>query len=101
VSIIVIVVILGVITFGHPGNFFNKSNFDGGIGNTIKKWVSGNVWSGVSGEVDKLKVPAQQEIVKQKNNFFQNMWGDLENYLAGKFSKISGTNVTGQTCPQP
>jgi len=58
-----------------------------------ENWLRANIYSRFGGEVEKGLNEAKKEIVNQKDNLAENIWGKLKNYLAEKFSKISGTEV--------
>ena len=56
-------------------------------------WLKAHIYPKVSGEVAKGGAVAQEEIKKQKNNILQNIWENIKNYFAEKFSKTFGTKV--------
>lgn len=56
-------------------------------------WFKENVYPKVSGEVAQKREDVKEEIIKQKNNFAQIIWGNFKNYFAEKFSKTFDTKV--------
>ena len=59
----------------------------------IGNFVETNILPEVSGEVNKNKELIAGEITKQKNTLAQNIWGNIKNYFAAKFSSAFGTEV--------
>jgi hypothetical protein len=101
IAIIAIFVVLVLALVSRPANTMKPASstsvvHDAGYqqyADQFRNWVYSTFGIRVSGEVAKIKQPAQQEIVKQKDNFFQAVWEGIRNYLAGKFTKFSGTPV--------
>lgn len=52
-----------------------------------------SIYPKASGEAVERGGALKEEVEKQKNNAAKSVWGRVKNYLAEKFSKISGTKV--------
>lgn len=100
-NIIIITVILIVIFLSQKsgfkrsiGNLYSQaiekySNY--GLG--LKSWLMANIYPMVGRGADIGKEVVEKEVVKQKDVLTKNFWKKFKNYLAEKFSKISGTKV--------
>lgn len=89
-NIIIIVAIL-VAVFLSQQPYFEQAGRK--LYSQTETQVKDNLYPRVSGEVEQKSVFIQEEIAKQKNNFAQNVWGNIKNYFASIFSKVSGTPV--------
>lgn len=96
-NILIIVVILAIVFLSQQAYFrpIIKNLYQQGNKYLIEaqNWFKTNIYSKVSGEVEKRGEEAKKEINKEKNNILQNIWGKLKNYFAEKFSKTFGTKV--------
>ena len=100
-NIVAIAVILGVV-------FLSQQSYSKNIATTLyANYVQGfmapaqknieniktSVVGKVSGEVSIVQFSAEQEIINQKNNLVQTIWGNVKNFFAQKFSNTFGTQV--------
>lgn len=100
-NIVIVIVILLVVFFSQQPYFedagkklYVQAEVQVGVYSTkIADWFSDNVYPRVSGEVEQKTAIVQEEITKQKDNFAQNIWGNIKNYFANIFSKTTGTSV--------
>jgi len=89
-NIIIVIAILSVVFLSQQPYFRQTGER---LYSQAETQVKNNLYPMVSGEVEQKSAFIQEEIAKQKNNFAQNVWGDIKNYFAGIFSKVSGTPV--------
>lgn len=88
---IVIIIALVAVVFLSQQPYFNEAGKK--LYFQAEAQVKNNIYPRVSGEVEQKSAIVQEEVTKQKNNFVQNIWGNIKNYFANIFSKTTGTPV--------
>ncbi|MEK7562527.1 MAG: hypothetical protein AAB509_02525 [Patescibacteria group bacterium] len=91
IKYIAIIIIILVIVFLSQQPYFRGYGKD--IYGKVDSWVRTNVYSKVSGEVEKRGEAIKEEVNKEKNAVAQNIWDKIKNYLASVFSKSTGAQV--------
>ena len=75
-------------------NLYNQASIQASLyWSKANNWVTASLYPKATQEVQNRGEPLQEAIIDQKNNFAQNVWENIKNYFAEKFSKISGTQV--------
>ncbi|MSU60614.1 MAG: hypothetical protein EXS52_01715 [Candidatus Staskawiczbacteria bacterium] len=100
-NVVILAILLGAVFFSQQAYFapYGRTVYVKGVGQFNVYWVKLNYWANInvypkiSGEVEEGQAVVTQEITKQKNSLAQSAWESIKNYLAQKFSKLSGTEV--------
>jgi len=100
-SIIAIIVVLAIVFLSQKPYFegtgknlyYKTSEQMEGYWNKASNWLKINIYPRLERGVTEKGEYLKEEIKKEKDNFSQNLWVKIKNYLAGKFSNIFGTKV--------
>lgn len=100
-NIIIVAIILAVVFMSQRSDFrqFGEKLYSQAaeqINNYTPKlssWFMANVYPKVGGGAERGKEVIEKEFIGQKDNAAKNIWEKFKNYLAEKFSKMSGTKV--------
>ncbi len=101
INVIILAILLATVFLSQQAYFapYGKTLYVKGVGQFNVYWLKLNYWADtnlyprLSGEAGKGGQLITQEITKQKNSIAQSVWENIKNYLAQKFSKLSGTEV--------